>query len=132
MLLLRFASVPRILLFVLICSACHSSQPGTSTPAAPTAGIDLTGMDKSVAPGNDFNAYANGAWVKATEIPADKSSWGPGNILADETRKRTVDLIQQSANSSDKTNPDVRKIADFYSAFMDEATVESKGISPLK
>ena len=41
-------------------------------------GIDLAGIDHSVAPGDDFFAYANGAWIKKTEIPADKASYGPG------------------------------------------------------
>ena len=44
-------------------------------------------MDKSVAPGDDFNAYTNGGWIKATPIPADKSSYGAGAMLVDQTRE---------------------------------------------
>ena len=43
-------------------------------PPAQRLGLDLAGMDKSVAPGDDFFRYANGAWLKSTEIPADRSS----------------------------------------------------------
>ena len=43
--------------------------------AAKAAGIDLAAIDKSVAPGDDFFRYANGSWVKSTEIPADRSGW---------------------------------------------------------
>jgi len=89
-------------------------------------------MDKSVAPGDDFYAYANGGWIKSTPIPADKSSYGIGTILADETRKRTVALIQESADAGPNASPEARKIGDFYSSFMDEAGIESKGIAPLK
>jgi len=89
-------------------------------------------MDKSVAPGDDFYAYANGGWIKATPIPADKSSYGIGTILTDETRKRTVALIQESADAGPNASPEARKIGDFYSSFMDEAGIESKGIAPLK
>jgi predicted metalloendopeptidase len=95
-------------------------------------GIDVSGMDKSVAPGDDFNAYTNGGWIKATAIPADKPSYGLFAILADETRKRNLTLIEESAKAGSGGSADARKIADFYSSFMDEAAIESKGLAPLK
>ncbi len=99
--------------------------------APSTSGIDLAGMDKSIAPGDDFNAYANGGWVKANPIPSDKSRYGIDAVLADDTRKRLLDLIQNSAKGGGASD-DSRKIGDFYSTFMDEAAIESKGIAPLK
>ncbi|HEY6341647.1 MAG TPA: M13 family metallopeptidase [Bryobacteraceae bacterium] len=95
-------------------------------------GIDLKGMDTTVAPGDDFNAYANGGWMKATPIPADKPTYGIFVMLADDTRKRTVDLIQEAAKGGSSTGGDGRKVGDFYATFMDAATVESKGLAPLK
>jgi len=41
----------------------------TIAAAGPNHGLDLAGMDKSVKPGNDFYAYANGTWSKNTPIP---------------------------------------------------------------
>ena len=96
------------------------------------SGIDVAGMDKSVAPGDDFNAYANGGWIKATPIPPDKSSYGAGSVLVDQTRQQTVALIQDPVNAGPDATPDARKVADFYASFMDEARIESKGITPLK
>ncbi len=46
-------------------------------------GFDVTGMDKSIAPGDDFYGYANGTWAKTTPIPADKSNYGAFNVLDD-------------------------------------------------
>ncbi len=89
-------------------------------------------MDVSVAPGDDFDGYANGGWSKATPIPADKPSYGIFPMLADETRKHMLELIQESANAGSAASEDARKIADFYLSYMDEAAVESKGIAPLK
>lgn len=94
-----------------------------------TSGIDLAGMDKSVAPGDDFNAYTNGAWIKATPIPPDRSSYGIGVILTDETRKRTLGLIEDAANAG---TAEGGKISDFYTTYMDENAIESKGFAPLK
>src|SRR5262245_8301236 len=99
--------------FVLLCAAlailpaCNTADQPNITPAtASTAGIDKAGMDTSVAAGDDFYAYANGAWLKATEIPPDKSSYGPANILVDETRKQIAALIQESSNSAGSTSVD--------------------------
>jgi predicted metalloendopeptidase len=89
-------------------------------------------MNKSVKPGDDFFEYANGGWLKATEIPPDKSRYGVFTKMADDTRKRTVMLIQEAANAGSNATGEARKIGDYYSSFMDEATIESKGISPLK
>jgi predicted metalloendopeptidase len=124
-------NIPIVLAIVLVfLSACNRSTPGSGSSAIP--GVDLAGMDGSVRPGDDFNEYTNGGWLKATEIPPDKASYGLGAILADETRKQTVDLIQGAANQTDKASADAQKVGDFYACFMDEPTIESKGLSPLK
>src|SRR4051812_6622169 len=69
----------------------QSPAPGRSS--GDVRGIDLAGMDASVAPGDDFFAYANGTWLARTEIPPDRSSWGVFNVLADESTQRTRDLL---------------------------------------
>src|SRR5580698_9722059 len=101
---------PLVLVVVLTCAACNTGQT-------------RSGMDTAVAPGDDFNAYTNGGWIKATPIPADKSSYGLDAILTDETRKGTLALIENGTN---------QKVGDFYASFMDEAAIEAKGIAPLK
>ena len=89
-------------------------------------------MDKSVAPGDDFNSYANGGWLKATPIPADKASYGIFAVLADETRTQTRTLIQEASGATPAQSAELRKIGDYYASFMDEAAIESKGAAPLK
>ncbi len=113
-----------------LCALAAISGCSTKSPVQ-SAGIDLAGMDKSVAPGDDFNAYANGGWIKSTPIPADKSSYGIDAILADQTRQRTRSLIEDASKAANPSG-DARKIGDFYSTYMDEAAIESKGIAPLK
>ncbi len=116
---------------ILLAAICATAACTTRQPAQ-NAGIDLAGMDKSVAPGDDFNAYTNGGWIKATPIPADKSGYGLDAILADETRKRTLGLIEDAEKPGATASPDVHKVGDFYSTFMDEAAIEAKGIARLK
>ena len=104
----------------------------TATARADTpVGVDLSAIDKSVVPGDDFYAYANGSWLKRTEIPADQSRWGSFNILNLEAQTRTRALIEDAAKTS-APGSEARKVGDFYAGFMDEAGIEAKGIAPLK
>lgn len=95
-----------------------------------THGLDLAGMDKAVNPGDDFFGYANGSWIKATQIPNDRSSYGIFDMLAVEANRRTADLIKEAGRSA--TNAEARMVGDYYAAFMDEKAIEAKGLTPLK
>jgi putative endopeptidase len=95
-------------------------------PTYGTFGFDAAGMDKSVAPGSDFYNYANGTWDKTTEIPADKARYGMFNVLDDLSRERTRTIIEEQAKDPNS------RIGAAFASFMDEATVESKGLTPLQ
>jgi putative endopeptidase len=60
--------------------------------------------------------------VKAHPIPADRSSYGVDAILTEETNKRTVELIQATAQNA-KPDSDALKVGDYYASFMDESEV---------
>src|SRR5215510_6485710 len=101
-----------------------------SNRTAGAQGLDLAGMDKSVDPGDDFFGYANGGWLKVTEIPADRPSYGVFDAIAEKVNERTADLIKGAGKSAN--DPEARKIGDYYDAFMDENAIESKGLAPHK
>lgn len=115
---------------VLLAASLIACQAAAPPAAPPTRGIDVAGMDKAVKPGDDFNAYANGGWLKVTAIPADKATFGTFAILADAVRKQTADLIQGLAQSTN-AGGDAKKIGDYYASYMDEAAIEAKGLAPL-
>src|SRR5262249_47996269 len=98
----------------------------------PELGIDLTGMDKAVAPGDDFFAYTNGTWLKTTEIPADKAAYGAGGIVFDTTTHRTEELIQEAGRANAPHGSAAQKIGDYYASYRDEAGIEAKGLKPLQ
>ena len=56
-------------------------------------GINLTNMDFSVRPQDDFFNFVNGIWVKNTKIPADKVSWGAFNELRESTDERSLAIL---------------------------------------
>lgn len=121
-------------LAVLFLVAACSQDAGTeaATPAAPLkSGVDLTGMDLSVRPQDDYYAYANGAWLKQVEIPADQYGWGSYITLRDDSIadvKAIVDEVAADVEDSEAA----AKIGNYYNAYMDEARAEELGMSPLK
>ena len=110
-------------------STASATAPGASK--AGTHDINRAAMDTSVAPGDDFFRYANGGWLTKTEIPADRSSYGTFDVLAEQSQQRTKDLLEAAASGKAAAGSDERKIGDFYASFMDEATIEKRGLTPL-
>jgi putative endopeptidase len=129
----RFPPTLAALFLAALLGACHTTEPGGITSTQPqlgTFGVDLAGMDRSVKPGDDFYRYVNGNWVQRTEIPADRSTCGSFTALDELAKSRERTIIEDAAAPGG--NDDQRKIADFYRAFMDEATIERKGLAPLQ
>jgi hypothetical protein len=88
------------------------------------AGIDVPGMDRSVKPGDDFYAYANGGWMKATEIPPDRSSVGSFSIVEEMVTQRTAALLQEASKAGQPADSDAAKAGVFYQAYMNEKAIE--------
>jgi putative endopeptidase len=115
-------------------AACNKS----ATPNAPQAakgtesGIELAAIDKSVSPGDDFNKYANGAWEKTAEIPADKSNVSVFSIINDRAQERKAELIDGIVKSNPAAGSDDARIANFYKAYMDTGAIEKRGLTPIK
>ena len=96
------------------------------------SGLDITHMDTTVNPGEDFFRFVNGKWVENTEIPPDRDRWGS----FDELRKMTssqVDSILAKAMEDNKinTNSDQGKALVFYKTSMDTEKIEKVGKEPV-
>jgi len=134
------------------CGACSQQSPSTgsaSAPAtsmataatvaapapastAPDIGINLSYIDKSVKPGDNFFDYSNGAWLKTAQIPADRSSTGAFYDIFEITEKHTADLIKNAGAGNPAAGSNARKIADYYAAYMDTAAIDKAGLTPIK
>lgn len=102
------------------------------TPKQDVHGIRLANMDRSVKPGDDFYQFANGDWIKRTELPPDRGATGVFLMLRDLSDKRTAGLIEEVAKSGAAAGSGPRKIADLYKSYMDEDGIEAKGLAPLR
>ncbi len=96
-----------------------------------TSGILTEYMDTTVNPGDNFTAFVNGTWVKETEIPADKSSYGVGYIVHEESEDNVKKIIEESASGDFETGSDEQKVGDLFQSFMDLEKRNEIGVAPL-
>jgi endothelin-converting enzyme/putative endopeptidase len=97
--------------------------------AVPAIAVDRAGMDLSVRPGNDFWTYANGAWDRATPIPADKHTYGGAWVLDDIMEARVRAIAEDQALAA--ADPRAAKVSAFYRSYLDYAARDSAGIAPV-
>jgi len=98
----------------------------TTVFAQAKRGFDPSNMDKDTLACTDFYQYANGTWLKNTQIPAAYSSWGSFNVLAENNRKVLQDILEEAAkNAKAVKGSNEQKIGDFYASCLDEAKREA-------
>ncbi|MBL8770414.1 MAG: peptidase M13 [Phenylobacterium sp.] len=125
------AGAAGLALFTSHAWAADAPDPASlASPRYGTWGFDLSGMDRSVKPGDDFFRFANGAWADRTEIPGDRSRYGNFHKLRELSEAR-IHAILEDAKAGKLTDPDAGRIAAAYSAFMDEALAEKLDARPL-
>jgi putative endopeptidase len=94
--------------------------------------VDVAGMDRDVLPGNDFYMYANGGWMKATEIPPDRGTYGAFTVISEDVEKRSRELIEAAGRANPAAGSAPAQVAAFYAAYMDEEAIEKLGLTPVR
>jgi len=102
-----------------------------ASPKYGTWGFDMSGMDTSVKPGDDFFRYANGKWAERTQIPADRVRFGNFDKLSVLSEAR-VHAIAMDAAAGKLNDPDGAKIGAAYASFMNEALADKLGAKPIR
>ena len=115
-----------------LCAAIFLSYAFQSNAQKKVPGIDLSLMDTSVSPKNDFFNFVNGTWLKNTEIPADKTRWGSFDELRQNTDKDALEILKDAANNPKyNSNTDQGKAINMYKVAMDTVARDKQGIKPL-
>ncbi|QBO57259.1 M13 family metallopeptidase [Chryseobacterium salivictor] len=126
---------------VIALNSCASKVANPVQPAEPAVetvketpenGLDFTTFDKSVRPQDDFYNFVNGSWMKTAVIPADKSTWGSFNKLAEDTDNNSMTILHSLLNDKFAPGSEGKKIQDLYGTYMDMAKRNADGISPIK
>jgi putative endopeptidase len=118
---------------VPIALSCVVLLVGAVVVAQSSKAIDPANMDRAVAPCDDFYQFANGPWLQANPVPADKSRWGSFEQLADRNRDVLKSILDEVSARRDWPAGSIeQKVSDFYASGMDEAAVEKAGTAPMK
>jgi putative endopeptidase len=122
--------------FAVLALSCAVLAAGSLAIAAPQLGkwgVDLTGMDTSVRPGDDFFSYANGNWFKTAQIPPDRSGTGSFQTLRLEGDERLKSIIADIGKKPRADlSPEETKLRDLYDSFLDTDAIEKAGLSPAR
>src|SRR3954447_23424058 len=123
-------------------SSIGDAQAGATEDLRNAKPVDAANNDPSVKPADDFFLYANGGWIKRTEIPPEYSRWGSFNQLIEQNNDALHGISEKAANEAasqpgvsdiSKASPsEVQKVGDYYASGMDEKAIEAAGIEPLK
>ena len=112
-----------------------AKQPTTETEAPKTIkeeGLNISYMDKSVRPQDDFYNYVNGGWMKTAVIPSDKPSWGSFNALREDVDVASLDILNKVLSEKFDSNSEGEKIQALYGTFIDWNKRNAEGINPIK
>jgi putative endopeptidase len=115
-----------------LCLAAASLQAQQPAPASASPALDVSNLDKSVKPCQDFYQFSNGGWIAKNPVPAAYSQWGSFNELTEKNYIVLHEILDQAAANAKAPKGSIsQKIGDFYAAGMDSAKIEKDGLVPL-
>ncbi len=126
----RTAAVPLAAALVFVGCSHKTEQP--PKPKVGSWGVDMTQMDTSVRPGNDFFAYAVGSWVKNAKIPADKVCAGVNLDIQNQLNADLRAIVEGAAAKHAPAGDIAQQIGDLFASYMDEATLNKNGVEPVR
>ncbi|HVV33692.1 MAG TPA: M13 family metallopeptidase [Vitreimonas sp.] len=118
-------------------TSTNAAATAAAAPAHPQAaigawGVDLNNRDMSVKPGDDFFKYANGTWLKNTQIPADRTRWGAFDMLRDKSDRDTRAIIVEVSQSGGAPGSAAQKVGDYYNAYLNQDAIDALALAPIQ
>lgn len=111
---------------------------GEKTPEKPTEpkkdsvpAFDISQIDSSFLPCEDFEKFAVGNWLKNNPVPESESRWGSFNVLNDQNEIQLRAIVDEAAKAKAKKGTALQMVGDFYTSALDSTTVNELGIKPL-
>jgi len=112
--------------------ASSSSSSASAASDSSSHGYNLANLDRSVSPCDDFFQFADGGWIKNNPIPSTHPSWGVSDKLQQDNIDELRLILEDAAKDKNATaGSNWQKIGDYYASCMNEAQVESAGLTPL-
>jgi putative endopeptidase len=94
--------------------------------------IDLSFMNKTIRPEDDFFLFSNGNWIKNNPIPPSESRWGSFNELENSNKKKLTEILENlKASAQSIKGSDAHILGNYYSAYMDMETRNKLDFQPI-
>jgi putative endopeptidase len=103
-------------------------KPLSAMPYSPS--LDLTNMDRSVDPCDDFYKFSCGGWQKSNPIPADQPGWGVYSKLANDNQQFLWGILEDDARAQNRS-PVQQRVGDYFAACMNTSAIDGLGDKPL-
>src|SRR5262245_26019784 len=116
---------------LLVSAVPVMTQSAPATPKFGRFGVDLTAQKAGVKPGDDFWAFANGAWDARTDIAADRASAGVAVTVTDEAEVNVRGILDEMAKNPAQFGASGRQIGDMCASWMDVEGIEARATDPL-
>ena len=128
---MKFAFLASAVLLVCSVASAQTGQPAPPEPKAPQS-FDLSAIDKTADPCQDFYQYACGNWKKENPIPPDQVRWGQFDILRDRNNWLLYRELESAAKPNANRTALEQKYGDFYASCMNIQLADKKGVSALE
>ena len=95
------------------------------------SGIDLTNLDNSVRPVDNFYQYACGGWMKNNPLPAAYSRFGSFDQLGQNNNEKINSILTDLLKNTYQAGSTEQKLSDFYKLAMDSVRRNKEGVQPV-
>lgn len=114
-------------LIAILAAACNGGQNSERVPA-----INLSNLDTTIAPGQDFYAFATRGWQRNNPLKPEFSRYGSFDVLRENNEIRLNELFKSLSGVKAAKGSVEQKIADLYTMALDSARLNAEGFSPVK
>jgi predicted metalloendopeptidase len=118
--------------FTLFSDTADGQVQTASKAVLGTWGVDLSGMDRSVKPGDDFFRYVNGAWFATAEIPPDRTTTGSFVQLDIQSETRVRGILSELEGRAAYLSAEEKQVRDLYASYVDTERLERLGLEPAR
>ncbi len=112
--------------------ACGNSNKEEAPKVFTEKGLELSAMDTSVHPGDDFYNYVSGSWMKTAKIPADKPAWGSFYMLMEKTDEQCLSILDDLLQKEYPKGSEGEKIQTLYKEYISWDKRNADGLKPLE
>ena len=112
--------------------ACGNSNKEEAPKVFTEKGLELSAMDTSLRPGDDFYNYVSGSWMKTAKIPADKPAWGSFYMLMEKTDEQCLSILDDLLQKEYPKGSEGEKIQTLYKEYISWDKRNADGLKPLE